>query len=232
MARTLSLGTTTNLRDEASRKLTRALLTCGVIAGTFFILVGAIELAIRPGFDIRVNVLSQMSLGDLGWIQVANFLVSGLLVLACAVGLRRVLAPGRGATWGPILVGLYGAGLFVAAFFSADPGFGFPPGAPAGAPSTLSDHGFVHFLASGMAFVGLIAACFVFARRFRSLGQRAWSTYSLVTGIIFLGGYLAVMIEAGQVGFALPLWIAITLAWIWLSALAASLLVADVDGAP
>ena len=61
--------------------LTTALLRCGVIAGPLYIIVGAIQVLIRPGFDVRYNVLSQMALGDLGWIQTANFGVSGLLVI-------------------------------------------------------------------------------------------------------------------------------------------------------
>ncbi len=32
-----------------------------------------------PGFDLRRDAISILSLGDLGWIQVANFVVSGRL---------------------------------------------------------------------------------------------------------------------------------------------------------
>jgi hypothetical protein len=31
-----------------------------------------------------------MSLGNLGWIQIANFMVTGLLVIVSAIGMRRV----------------------------------------------------------------------------------------------------------------------------------------------
>ena len=54
----------------------------------------------REGFDLRRHPLSLLSLGELGWIQIGNFVVAGLLVVAFAVGLRRVLHPGRGGTWG------------------------------------------------------------------------------------------------------------------------------------
>ena len=47
----------------------------------------------------------------------------------------------------------------------ADPGLGFPPGTPADA-STLSWHGMVHLIVGTVSFLSLIAACFVFARRF------------------------------------------------------------------
>ena len=38
---------------------------------------------------------------DLGWIQITTFVVTGLLWVAFAVGMRRVRHPGRGGTWGP-----------------------------------------------------------------------------------------------------------------------------------
>ena len=32
-----------------------------------------------------------LALGDHGWIQIANFVITGLLLIACAAGLRQVL---------------------------------------------------------------------------------------------------------------------------------------------
>jgi hypothetical protein len=203
--------------------LTKALLRCGIIAGPLYILVGAIQILIRPGFDVRYNVLSQMALGDLGWIQVANFALGGLLVLACAIGVRRSLRSGPAANWGARLVGLYGVALIAAAIFSADPGFGFPPGTPAGPPTTMSTHGLLHFACAGVGFFAIIAACFVFARRFAKLAQPGWALYSRVTGAFFLVAFIGTASGTGLVAFTLALWVAIVLAWIWLSALAARL---------
>ena len=89
--------------------------------------------------------------------------------------------PGRGGTWGPLLVGLYGLGLIGAGIFVADPALGFPPGTPADA-NTISWHGLLHFLTGGMGFLGLLAACFVFARRFAARNERGWAAYSVATG--------------------------------------------------
>jgi hypothetical protein len=77
--------------------LTRTLLACGVVAGPLYIVVGVIQMLIRPGFDIRRHELSLMSNGDLGWIQISNLVLTGLLSIACAAGMRRVLKsrPGR-----------------------------------------------------------------------------------------------------------------------------------------
>ena len=127
----------------------------------------------REGFDLGRHPLSLLSLGELGWIQIANFLVTGALYVACAVGMWRALHPGRAGTWGPILVGGLGVGLILAGIFVTDAGAGFPPGAPAGTPE-FSWHGIVHGVGAGLAIDGMIVGCVVFARRFRALGERRW----------------------------------------------------------
>ena len=210
--------------NGSTQSLTRALLRCCVIAGPLYIIVGAIQVLIRPGFDVRYNVLSQMALGDLGWIQTANFAVCGLLVVAGAVGIGRALHAGRGATWAPRLIGIYGAGLVGAAIFSADPGFGFPPGTPAGMPTTMSTHALIHFALGAIAFFSIIGACFVLGRRFAKSGERGWARYSVFTGAFFLVAFLGTASGSGLVVFTLGLWVAIALAWVWLSAVSVRLI--------
>ena len=148
--------------SEATTKLTRALLACGVVAGPFYIVVGVLQLFIRPGFDITRHMLSLLANGDLGWIQITNFEVSGLLTIAGAIGIRQILRGGSGGTWGPWLLALYGLGLMAAGIFRADPALGFPPGTPADA-NAVSWHGLIHLISASVGFLGLIAACFVFA---------------------------------------------------------------------
>ncbi len=141
---------------------TRVLLACGVVAGPLFIVVALLQVLTRDGFDLSRHPLSLLSLGDLGWVQISNFVVSGLLSVAFAVGLRRVLHPGRAGTWGPLLVGAYGVGLIMGGVFVADPALGFPPGTPQGVPDQLSWHAVLHAIAPPMAFLSLIVACLVF----------------------------------------------------------------------
>ncbi len=170
--------------NDESKKLTRALLVCGVVAGPLFTVVGLIQAFTRPGFDLTRHALSLLENGNLGWIQVSSFFLTGLLYVACAVGMRRILRGSRGGTWGPWLIGVLGAGLVGAAFFWADPGLGFPPGTPENA-NTLSWHGLGHLIVGTVAFLALIAVCFVFARRFVAQGRRGWAIYSGVTGLLF-----------------------------------------------
>ena len=153
---------------------TARLLACGVVAGPLFLAVLMIQAFTRDGFDLSRHPISLLSLGDLGWIQIANFVVTGALLVACAIGMRRVLRPGRSGTWAPRLVGAFGVGLIVAGVFTTDPGAGFPPGAPAGAPEQISWHGILHEVGSGLAFLGMIVGCLVFARRFAAVKRRGW----------------------------------------------------------
>ncbi|GAA0997075.1 hypothetical protein GCM10009555_093970 [Acrocarpospora macrocephala] len=202
---------------------TRTLLTCGIIAGPLYIVVVVLQMLTRDGFDLGRHPASLLSNGDLGWIQIANFLVTGLLFVAGAVGLRRVLGPsaGRGGTWGPRLIGVFGAGIVAAAFFSADPVDGFPPGTPTGPPTTVSVPGLVHFLVAGVGFLALIAACFVFARRFAAAGRRGWSASSTVTGALFLASWMSIFALAGNRAANVAFAVAIALVLVWTSLLAA-----------
>jgi Protein of unknown function (DUF998) len=177
--------------SEAATVRTRALLACGVLAGLLWVVVALLQAFTREGFDFRRHPISVLSNGDLGWIQITSFVVSGLLFVASAVGVRRALHPGRGGTWGPLLIGIVGVGMIAAGFFVADPADGFPPGTPPGRPATLSWHGVLHFVANGVAFIALIALCFVLARRFAGRQERGWTVYSTATGVVFLAVWLA-----------------------------------------
>jgi hypothetical protein len=162
------------------------LLACGVVAGPLFLAAWLLQAFTREGFDPSRHPLSLLSLGELGWIQIANFVVTGLLYVACAVGMWRVLHSGPGGTWGPLLVGGFGIGLVLAGIFTTDPGAGFPPGAPAGAPEQLSWHGVLHEVGFVVAVVSWTAACCVLVRRFVALKQWGWIGACVATPLVVL----------------------------------------------
>ena len=220
-------GSTISASSETSTKLTRALLVCGVVAGPLFTVVVLIQVLTRAGFDLRRHAISMLSLGNLGWIQIANFVVTGLLAVACAVGMWRVLHPGRSGTWGPLLVGAYGVGLIAAGAFPTDPAVGFPPGAPAGLPDTMSWHSILHSIAFFVAFLSLTAACFVFVRRFAVLRQSGWAAYCVATGVA-APALIAVGLTS-QNGAGVFFAIAAVLTWAWVTAMAAQLM-RDLNG--
>jgi len=208
--------------SETTTTVTRALLACGLVAGPLYVVVALLQVLFRDGFDLSRQPLSMLSLGDLGWIQITNFVVGGLLAVGFAVGLRRALGGGRGGTWGPRLLGGYGLGLLAGGVFVPDPALGFPPGTPAGIPdpATWSWHGLLHSFAPPLAFLALIVACFVFVRRFAGLRQRGWAAYSAATGV----ACLALSAWPGQDGLSVRLAVALLFGWAWVSALATRLL--------
>ena len=125
---------------------------------------------------------------------------------------RRALWSGRGGTWLPILLAIYGAGLIGAGVFSADAGAGFPPGTPLESPG-ISRSGLLHFVFGGIGFYALIAACFVAASRFGRQGRRGWASYSIFTGIAFFVAFAA--IASGNVSAVVMLSFYAAVAWVW-----------------
>lgn len=200
--------TTTTLPATATSS-TRTLLTCGIFAGPVFVLTGLLQGLTREGFDLTRHPASVLANGALGWVQVTNFVVTGLLTLAAAAGIRRVL-PGR---WGPRLLAVYGVSLICAGVFRADPQDGFPVGTPAGPPSSVSWHGLLHFACGGVGFLALVAACFAIGSHLTP--ARAW--YSRISGSAFLVGFAGV--ASGSTGpvVTLGFWVAVVIAWTWLA---------------
>jgi hypothetical protein len=201
---------------------TRRLLVCGVAAGPLFIGMSVIQAFTREGFDLKRHAISMLSLGDYGWVQIANFLISGCLAVLCAIGMRRALHRGRAGTWGPVLVGIFGAGTLAAGLFSTDPAMGFPPGAPTGLPETLSWSGVLHGVAFFVAFASLIASCFVCARRFAERKQWRWTAYCAISGVA--APALVALGVANPTSAGMPFLLAAATAFAWLAVLAMELL--------
>src|SRR5687767_9892236 len=103
--------TATTVPEAGTARTTRTLLGCGMLAGPLYLLVYFAQAFARAGFDITRHPASVLSNGDLGWIQITSFFVTGLLLIAGALGMRRALHPGRAGTWGPILFALSGVAL-------------------------------------------------------------------------------------------------------------------------
>ncbi len=198
---------------------TRRLLAAGVVAGPIFVITVVAQALTREGFDLGRHPASMLSLGELGWIQVGNFVAAGILAVSFAIAAARALRDGPGARLGPLLIAAFGVGLVVAGVFVGDPAFGFPPGAPEGVPDTLSSHAVLHGIGFTIAFLAVSAACLVFARRFLVRGERAWAVYSVATAAIAT----ALSMVPGQDGASVRYFVATVLVWTWVSALAIKL---------
>ncbi|MCP2327568.1 hypothetical protein HDA40_006075 [Hamadaea flava] len=199
----------------ASSAGTRVLLICAAVSAPLWAAVSLIQAATRAGFDLTRHPLSQLSTGSLGWLQITNFLVAGLLTVIGAAGLRRVVR----SKWAPRLVRINGLGMMAAGVFVMDPADGFPAGTPAGIPASLSWHSYGHFASGTIAFAALIAACYVLGREFSRDGDRGRAIVSRITGTATLVGNLWAM-TGGKAG-SLTLALGVIPSMLWISALAA-----------
>nr|HET6903498.1 DUF998 domain-containing protein [Ktedonobacteraceae bacterium] len=210
---------------------TRFLIAGGAIGSLLFIIVFLIEGATRPGYSAWHNYVSSLSLNDQGWMQIANFLMCGLLTLGFAIGLRQVFRTGRSSVWGPILLGVFSLALIVAGLFATDPSLGYPVGTHSSGPQTL--HGIIHGIAGLITFSSLAIAGFVMARRFAGdPNWKGWALYSTITGTLVAVFFIAsTVVSALDENGVLPgsptgllQRIAIIVGWSWIALLAMRLL--------
>ncbi len=163
-----------------------------------------VEIGWQPLGDPAGAWPSGLALGPYGWIQVLNFVVSGLLLMLLAVGLHTGV-DGRGARVGPVLLLIAGAAMALMGF-ETDPIF-------REGPRTL--HGWIHDLAFALFVLALLPSFFFLWRRFRkATSWRNHARYTLATGT------LAALLLALP-GVAYYLFLAVVL--LWLSATGAKL---------
>ncbi|MGA7052926.1 MAG: DUF998 domain-containing protein [Mycobacterium sp.] len=197
----------------------RGLLTCGVAAGPLFVVVFLIEGVLRPDYSPMRQPVSSLSIGSTGWTQTANFLITGLLMLAFAFGLQQR----DNALLLPILIGITGVGLIGASVFTGDPVNGYPPGTPMLPVATTS--GTLHKLFSSLGFVMVPIGCLVAARQFTREGKRVFARYSVATVVAFIALYELSALGIAQNPTFLPLTglmqrLCLAVAFAWLTILA------------
>lgn len=118
-----------------------------------------IEGRLRSGYDSLAMYVSALSLGPRGWVQILNFVVFGLLLLAFARGVTaRLSSAGTQSRIGPALLTIIALGYLASGPFVMD-----PDGTPG---NLMSIHGTIHGILGGIVFLLMPVSCFVFARRF------------------------------------------------------------------
>ena len=177
------------------------LLAAGTAGGLVFTGVYLAEGATRAGYRALAQPISALSLGPGGWVQQLDFVVFGVLVGLSAAGWRAALEPGRGALAFPVLRVIAGAGLVMDGLFAQDPSGGYPPGAPAGAPTV---HGQLHTLFAEITITALAGGCFVLAARFAAEPLwRRWAVVATAAGVattVFIAAFGAAGGHGGLAG--------------------------------
>jgi hypothetical protein len=146
---------------------------------------------------------SALALGPFGLVQVANFVVSGLLLAFFSLGLHLGTTNGHGSPLGPALLFVAGTAMTLMGF-ETDPIRRVEP---------RSLHGLIHDAAYVIFVLAFLGALFSLWRRFEAdPSWRGHTRYTLATGI------LAVLLLLLP-GVAYYLFIVALLAWIEVSAI-------------
>jgi hypothetical protein len=164
---------------------TKVIWINAAIACPVFMITVLIEGALRPGYQSLLYPLSSLSIGDTGWIQIANFIYIGLSIVLFSWGLKKITGEYTEKFKGPVLIRLVGIGMIGAGIFSTDPIFGYPTDQPM-VLRQFTIHGHLHDAFSMLVFICMPWACFVFKKYFTVNGQHIWAQYSVYTayGII------------------------------------------------
>lgn len=148
-----------------------------MIGSALFVLVFTLEGLLRPGYKPLEMFISALSLGPRGGIQIANFILLGILLFGFTRGVAAEFPAGKASRWGLILLTIVSALFLVSGPFVMD---------PTGTPQNQATvHGTIHGIAGGFIFLLIPIIIFVYLRRFRSdANWKAIRGWSLVLGII------------------------------------------------
>lgn len=166
-------------------RVTKSLLGYGVIAGPLYVTTSLLQVALHDGFDPTRHSWSLLAAGPNGWVQSANLILTGAMVVASAVGLARS-APSR---WAPRLVGTFGLGMVGAGLMVADPMDGYPVRLPT--PSSPTWHGIGHLVFGSLGFLAMVVAALLLGRVYAGQGRRGYAWWCRLTGVFFLGSIVA-----------------------------------------
>ncbi len=131
----------------------------GIIGPLLFVATFMLEGWLRPGYEPLSMYVSALSLGPRGWIQIANFIVFGVLFLAFTRAVAAEFQTGKASRGGLILLTIIASCYLLSGPFVMD-----PTGTPL---NQTTFHGILHGIFGGIVFSLMPISCFVFLRRFR-----------------------------------------------------------------
>lgn len=164
-------------------------LACGVAAGPLFVSSFAAIGARRAGYDWRRHSVSSLADGRGGWLQRANFIVTGSLYCIAAHGLARASKQTAGPRVVAALMFGVGGGLVGSGVFLTDPVAGFPPSPRDNdqtdrPPSVVpTREGTLHNLCAIPIFAGIPIAALTCAVSAARRGEYRWASYSAGSAI-------------------------------------------------
>ena len=155
----------------------RLSIWAGIIGPILYTLVFTLDGAFRPGYSAINVAVSFLLLGSNGWIEIANYIVLGLLLIVFALGFLQWRSAVITAGWRRAITALLvlsGLGFVMAALFLPDPV----------GDLQLSVHARLHEIAFTLVFLPLGISCLLIGNQFRKIaGWRIHGWYSMITGL-------------------------------------------------
>ncbi len=161
-----------------------------MLGSILFVSIFILEDIFCTNYNWLTTAVSEHSIGSCGWIQITNFIVSGVLFLIFARGVTLELREDMASKLGPLFLMIFAACLIASGPFVTDP-----------APVILFSnqatwYGNVHGLLGAIAFILMPLSCFVFYRRFRKdLKWKRFAKWTLVVCIITIVGIVFLKVE-------------------------------------
>lgn len=148
----------------------------GIFAPIIFVTVFSLEGAFRPGYEPARMYISALSLGSRGWVQIANFIVFGLLLFVFSLGVSKEIRSGKASRGGIIALYVLSLLFFVSGPFVMD---------SADTPvAQLSAHGIIHALSGGIVFLLMPITILIFLCRIGV--DQEWQPIRVWTFILFV----------------------------------------------
>lgn len=180
----------------------------GFVAPILFIGLVILQGVRQPDYSHIALPISALAAWPLGWVQVVNFCVTGVLYIVFARGIHHTVMPARRNIGAHLLI-LTGLGLIAAGTFSWKMVDGVPTETPA------------HVVGAIVTFVSLSIGLLSLSRRLRR--DPAWSdlaNYTLLTALVVFALFLTVAFYAIDEGTPLHPWAGIVqriLVIVWLT---------------
>ncbi|MBA2714473.1 MAG: DUF998 domain-containing protein [Rubrobacteraceae bacterium] len=190
-------GSLESVPGASTTRLAARFVLVAIIGTVFFIGALIAMHFLRPYDLVRYGTnIGYYSVGPYGSIFQAAFVALGLVGLALALGLRRVVAPSRSLSAGSVLIGLFGIGWIIGGIFSDAPDVATlePVLKEQITPASTIIHGLGSF---GGLFL-LMAGMLILSRAFKR--DERWHSFwvpSLILGLASLALFImAFFIEA------------------------------------
>jgi len=196
------------------------------VVGQLILLASAWLLPAVSEYHLVGDNISELAIGQYGFLQTLAFVISGLGVLALAYAIHRLTAGIRGSLLGSVFIAIYGLGALVVAIFPTDR---IDSKADVWSQSTT---GWIHSITAFVAYLSVITGMLILTWTFAR--DARWR--SLVVGSALLAGaalaLLFVQTEGPWIGLMQRLLITAISGWLIVVALRARTIAAAPEIVP